>query len=193
MDTLPSLYNTLPTVEEANRRFADREQIFEELAPLLKSYDNKFGVCLVHAHCKLDSGEVMVANGDVSAPINVNEATHYPERWLVSGQAYEFTCEPTELPPPALMEAFAKIVGHIGVLGLYAAAARGYDSSKILLEHTEGRMNITNVVEATSLPSKGIIETAWMPGTEQPITMTCIFVCVQTDSGHQKPHDGSKA
>ncbi|EMD38034.1 hypothetical protein CERSUDRAFT_122837 [Gelatoporia subvermispora B] len=97
MSTLTQLYNALPIVEDADARFQDREALFEKLAPLLAQYGNQFGICLVHAHCSIDEGEKMIAKEYVSEPLR--DTPCYPERWLASGEAYEFNINPTQSPP----------------------------------------------------------------------------------------------
>ncbi|KDR68303.1 hypothetical protein GALMADRAFT_215957 [Galerina marginata CBS 339.88] len=166
MTTVASLYNSLPSLEEAADKFTNRAQIFSKLASLLAKYEHKFGVCLVHAHCKLEEGEIMVSTGHVSQPERDVEC--YAECWLASGEPYEFTKEPVVSPPPELLSQFRDIVDGIDVLGLYAVSAP--PSSGILLERTDGRKNITEIV-----PSAGPqdIETAWLPGVDNPIVMAC--------------------
>ncbi|KAF1963922.1 hypothetical protein BU23DRAFT_635940 [Bimuria novae-zelandiae CBS 107.79] len=66
MEHLWRSYNSLPTLLEANDRFKDREQLFSNLARLLSKYGNVFGVCLVHTHCELLKGEIMLEKDDVS-------------------------------------------------------------------------------------------------------------------------------
>ena len=178
-----ALYNTLPSVEEANAVQFDRTRVFAELAILLAAYEYKYGVCLVHAHCKLEEGEVMVASGNVSQP--ERNAECYPERWLPSGDAYEFTKEPTAAPPVELISQFRAIVDGIGILGLYAVAAN--EPAGVVKEWTEGRVNLTKV-EAD--PDPDAIETAWLPGKDQPITMNCTKQCLfdARYGRHQKVH-----
>ena len=163
--------------------FVDRTQLFSKLAPLLAAYQYQFGVCLVHAHCKLEEGEKMVASGHVSEP--QKDVPCYPERWLASGEPYEFTKEPTVAPPAALFTEFKAIVGNNDVLGLYAAGDDPH--SEKLQEWTEGRKNITRVV--TEIDPEDI-ETGWLPGTADPITMACTKYCRKIDKGHIKVHLG---
>jgi hypothetical protein len=178
MATVVALYNDLPLVEDADRKFVDRPQIFSKLAPLFAAYDNQFGACLVHAHCKLEDGEMMVASGNVSQPKRNTQC--YPERWLGSGEPYEFNSRPTISPPPDLLCKFKSIVDGIDVLGIYFAG--DIQSSGILLEWTEGRTNLTKIVtETIDLP---FIETAWIPGKgPSPVTMMCIIGCVAAVNG----------
>jgi hypothetical protein len=184
MTDVVSLYNSLPTIKEANKNFVDRTQLFSKLAPLLAAYEYKFGVCLVHAHCKLEEGEKMVASGHVSEP--QKDLQCYPERWLASGDPYEFTTEPTATPPAELFAEFKAVVGSIGLLGLYAAGNN--PRSEILQEWTEGRKNITRVVTATEI-GPGDIETGWLPGTADPTTMRCVARCEERNTDHNHEHD----
>jgi hypothetical protein len=165
MNSITTLYNSLPDVEEADDKFVNRAPIFSKLAQLLTEYDYKFGVCLVHGHCKLEEGEVMIADGLVSQPQRAE--TFYPERWLASGTPYEFNKEPTVSPPPELFERFRRIVDGIDVLGLYYAGKM--EPSKIYKERTEGRANLATL---TTEVGQDNIQTGWLPGKIQPVT-TC--------------------
>ena len=117
--TMAELYNTLPTLADAEERFTHREQIFVACRSLLAKYENNFGICLVHAHCNLSDGEIMLARGNVSQPEKISKlAEYYPERWLSSGTPYEFTTRLTTAPPVALVEAFNQLTVQLGVLDL---------------------------------------------------------------------------
>ncbi|KAJ7828798.1 hypothetical protein B0H13DRAFT_2117257 [Mycena leptocephala] len=161
MTDVASLYNSLPTIEEADKNFVDRTQLFSKLAPLLAAYEYKFGVCLVHAHCKLEEGEMMVASGYISEP--QKDLQCYPERWLASGEPYEFTTESTATPPAELFTEFRQ-----------------------LSEWTEGRKNITRVVTENE---PGDIETGWLPGTADLTTMVCVTKCKSRARGHTESHE----
>ncbi|KAJ7791380.1 hypothetical protein B0H13DRAFT_1747171 [Mycena leptocephala] len=182
MTDVASLYNSLPTIEEADKNFVDRTQLFSKLAPLLAAYEYKFGVCLVHAHCKLEEGEMMVASGHISEP--QKDLQCYPERWLASGEPYEFTTESTATPPAELFTEFKAVVGSIDLLGLYAAGDN--PRSGILQEWTEGRKNITRVVTENE---PGDIETGWLPGTADLTTMVCVTKCKSRARGHTESHE----
>jgi len=185
MTTITSLYNSLPALEEATAKFMNRARIFSELALLLTTYEHKFDVCFVHAHCKLEEGEIMVASGHVSQRKLERDVKYYPECWLASGEPYEFTDELTLTPPPELFSQFSDIVDGINVLGLYAVSAP--PSSGILLEWTDGRKNITEIVASAGCQD---IETAWLPGTDNPLVMACTRQCLfdARYGGHQKVH-----
>ncbi|ESK93099.1 hypothetical protein Moror_8822 [Moniliophthora roreri MCA 2997] len=165
-----ALYNTLPTLADADEKFLQREAIFSQLAPLFAQYNNLFGLCLVHAHCELKDDEIMISTGDVSEP--TQGVTGHPERWLASGVPYEFSSTPTAIPPPDLVAAFHAVVGtYADILGLFYAG--NLTPGQIMLEHTEGRKNITEIVDNAG----GNIQTAWMPGTKNPLMMACVIVC----------------
>ncbi|EGC47661.1 hypothetical protein HCEG_06876 [Histoplasma capsulatum var. duboisii H88] len=88
MVTVATLYNTLPTLEDAEKRFVEREKLFAAVGQLLAEYGNVFGLCLVHAHCILTDDEIMLARGNVSQPEKATSLVeYYPERWLCSGEA----------------------------------------------------------------------------------------------------------
>ena len=64
------------------------EAVLRALAMLSARYEYAFGLCLVHAHCKLAEREIMLARGNVSQPEPMEHApTFYPERWLSTGGA----------------------------------------------------------------------------------------------------------
>jgi|ERR1700722_18211814 len=150
------MYNNLPSIEEADERFTNREATFAKLAPILAEFNHQFGVCLVHAHCKLEQGEKMIAQGKITQPELNTDLVHYPDRWLPNGQPFEFTTKPTTSPPAKLVNELQKITGPDGVLGLF------YKSDDVKeLEHTEGRKNIME--EVTDLTGTDHLETAWLP------------------------------
>ncbi|KAK0707788.1 hypothetical protein B0H67DRAFT_671321 [Lasiosphaeris hirsuta] len=68
MAAVAQIYNTLPTLGDANARFVDREPTLRELADLLAQYGNIFGICLVHSHCKLADGEICSPKGTFPSP-----------------------------------------------------------------------------------------------------------------------------
>jgi hypothetical protein len=117
------LYNTLPTLGHADAQFVEREPVFAQLAELLAQYNNLFGICLVHSHCKLDDTEIMLAKGNVSEPERLaNIECFYPERWLANGTPYEFTTRQTEEPPRDLVNRFLGITRQFhlqDILGFY--------------------------------------------------------------------------
>jgi len=185
MTAYVEMYNALPDVEDADKRFVEREATLSKLGPLFSKYDYQFGACLVHSHSKLQPGEKMIATGYITEPVipSANLA-HFPERWLSNGEPYEFTTQPTPSPPAELVAEFQKIVGDIGVLGLYFAGA-SESQGKILLEHTEGRKNILE--EVSELPSSNCIETIWDLGPG-PGKAGCRVVCVRKGPNHGTKH-----
>jgi len=86
MPDIAAIYNTLPSVQATSNTFTDREATFAKLAPLFAKYNNTYGICLVHAHTKLAASEWISKPVRVQAPAAV-----YPERWLTTGQACEFS------------------------------------------------------------------------------------------------------
>ncbi|KJA21292.1 hypothetical protein HYPSUDRAFT_42140 [Hypholoma sublateritium FD-334 SS-4] len=130
-------YNNLLDVDTATQLFTNRDEIFGKLGPVFQQYgNNKFGVCLVHRHCLLEEGERMVAKGNVSQP-ETNGPT-YPERWLATGEAYEFSHEETSLPSEELLSNFRRIIGDIKVLGL--CYVRNEEKDVVVLERTEAEV-----------------------------------------------------
>ncbi|KAF2133875.1 hypothetical protein P153DRAFT_419717 [Dothidotthia symphoricarpi CBS 119687] len=123
MDNIWKSYNSLPTLLEAKDRFMNREQVFSNLTRLLSKHGNAFGVCLVHTHCTLVEGEIMLDKDDISQPVGVSETGTYRR---------------TKTPPETLLNEFRNITQEIGVLGLYHVASEGAEK----LEWTEGRQNL---------------------------------------------------
>ncbi|KAI9817594.1 MAG: hypothetical protein M1826_001580 [Phylliscum demangeonii] len=162
-----------------------------QLTPLLAAYGGMFGLCLIHAHCSLAEGEVMLADGHVSQPVKRSEISGpcYPDRWLPTGEPYEFTTRATTDPPIELMIAFARLTGAIGVLGLYYIAP---DEPKPVLEWTEGRRNLTRPWRETdrSIPTT---ETAWNPTKDNPVTMTCVMFCDERLTRWSRYHKNTRS
>lgn len=148
MAEVASLYNSLPTLGEADEQFVNREVMLRALAALLAQYKYAFGLCLVHAHCKLAEGEFMLAKGNISQPKLIEHApTYYPERWLSTGEPYEFTVRVTEKPPTELIDEFQRIVEDAklaDILGLYHID--GGKGAPAIIEWTEGRKNLTREI-----------------------------------------------
>jgi len=101
----------------------------------------------------------MVADDKISQPERVKDSECYPERWLVTGEAYEFNRKETISPPQKLLEEFRTIVGDVKVLGLFYAYER---EGGIALERTEGRRNIIEIVPHHT--PRRALTTAWLPG-----------------------------
>lgn len=74
MDHVARLYNTLPSLSEADERFFNREKAFDLISKLLSQHGNVFSVCLVHAHCTLREGEIMLSSGETSQPVLASKA-----------------------------------------------------------------------------------------------------------------------
>ncbi|KAJ6019510.1 hypothetical protein N7522_001577 [Penicillium canescens] len=171
-----TLYNNLPTLDDAEKRFIDREPVFTAVGSLLAQYGNLYGLCLVHAHCTLTDKETMLSRGNISQPeILTLLDNYYPERWLASGVPYEFTTRPTVPPPAALVDEFNRLTADIGVLGLYHI---GDEINGKKIEYTEGRKNILLPFSDTDVSqAANYTETAWNLGKGDPVTMACMIVC----------------
>lgn len=193
MAEVAQLYNTLPTLGEANEKFVEREATFKLLAALLAEYRNVFGLCLVHAHCKLTEGEIMLAKRNVSQPEKLaNAEIYYPERWLSDGKPYEFTVRRTKAPPHALIDKFQHVTKDVGlheVLGLYHID--GGKHSPVIIEWTEGRKNLTRELTEEDKSAEPV-QTAWDFARGDPVTMACTIYCDTrtTRSGDQNVHKG---
>lgn len=188
MNSVAKFYNILPTLEEANEKFVNRQEIFNILFELLAQHNNAFDICLVHAHCTLNEGEIMLETDGISQPVLASEApAHYPERWLPSGIPYEFTTEPTQAPPPDLITAFCALTQSTGVLGLC------YNSSRYLnprLEWTEGRRNMTRML-AKEDEKPMTIESQWNLGRGNPVTVACYLYCTSKTTRSGGMHTGA--
>lgn len=187
------LVQLLPTLGEAEKRFTEREKMFTAVKALLAEYGNVFGLCLVHAHCTLENDEIMLGRGSVSQPEKSSELeTYYPERWLSSGEPYEFTTRPTVAPPGALVEAFGRLTSHVGVLGLYHID-RTNDKPSKMIEHTEGRKNILMpYTDADRVHAATQAETAWDLSSLDPVTMACakMVLCDTRTTRNSGRHKG---
>ena len=180
MATQAILYNALPTLEEADGRFVNREQIFAAVRDLLSEYGFVFGLCLIHAHCTLEDGEIMIGRESESQPEMASTLVqYYPERWLSSGEPYEFTTRPTTPPPVALFDAFKQLTSDIEVLGLYHIDNEGLEKPSKMIEHTEGRKNILRPFADGDLANTATqTQTAWDLGSLDPVTMACASIVV---------------
>jgi hypothetical protein len=175
------MYNNLPSIEEADERFLNREETFAKLAPLLAEFNHQFGVCLLHAHCKLQEGEKMIAQDNITQPELAPHVTHFPDRWLPNGQPFEFTTVPTASPPAKLLTEFQKITGPDGVLGLYYKL-----DEKLEIEHTEGRKNIMQEISDSDMKGIDHFETAWLPTTDGAVVLAgCSKSCRKNPSNNK--------
>lgn len=196
MATSATLYNDLPTLGEADEHFNERTPIFAALDSLLAQHNNVWGACLVHAHCKLAEDEIMLGKGDISQPESVLELSaveYYPERWLPSGEPYEFTTRRTTTPPIDLIQAFNKITSNVGVLGLFHIDKTEKKKPRKMIERTEGRKNI--LAPYTNLDEVNVnaqTETAWDLSSLDPVTMACnsIIVCDTRSTRTAATHKG---
>ncbi|KAK4199550.1 hypothetical protein QBC40DRAFT_227472 [Triangularia verruculosa] len=190
------LYNTLPTLGYADSQFVQRESVFKLLATLLAQYNNVFGICLIHSHCKLDDTEIMLAKGNVSQPEKLaNIECFYPERWLANGTSYEFTTRQTEEPPQDLVSKFFDITRQFNlhdILGLYHID--GGKDAPAIIEWTEGRKNLTRILTEKD-KSIEPVQTAWDFGRSDPVTIACTIVCDTrtTRSGNANTHKNTQS
>jgi hypothetical protein len=192
MTSIDALFNTLPSLDQANKKFSNRKSIFPMLVAVLSGYEDKFGINLVHRHTTLDKGEKMVTIGNVTKPMK--DVKCYPERWLVTGQAYVFNTEPTESPPEELLEKLKAVVdtvgyiGGVGVLGLaYIKNHPKAGSGKVRTEKTEGRADI---MEDVPKNQKDMMETCWNSVDGE---MRILWTCAKDPNGrHQSSNQGGQ-
>lgn len=164
MAGVATLYNTLLPIMEAHERFVNRDEILSKLQPIFLKYKDRYGICLVHRHCELQEGEMMVGEGFVSKPERDVEC--YPERWLATGEPYEFNRQPPITPPESLFKEFREVVGDLGVLGICYI----YDDMQIPgqgIERTVGRTNIMEILESFDGDT---ITTCWLIGPDNQMT-----------------------
>ncbi|KAI4220351.1 MAG: hypothetical protein L6R38_006735 [Xanthoria sp. 2 TBL-2021] len=96
---------------------------------------------MVHVPCTLVNDEILLARDNISqSEALLSSVEEYPERWLRTGEPYEFTTRPTTPPPSGLVEAFSRLAADVGILGLYYIDH--HDQDKII-EYIEGRKNIS--------------------------------------------------
>lgn len=174
-----STYNELGWLATANSDFTERDAILDQAAKLLAKYEHKWGICLVHRHCSLEEGEIMLATDNVTEP-TVPDGTDvlYAERWLSSGQAYEYTTRVTEQPPVALFEALRAIAGGMSaVLGIYHVPPG--EDGLWQVEYTKGRKNIVEIVTSQPTPSSTMLEAAWAFGGASGRPSYCQQYCDQ--------------
>jgi hypothetical protein len=180
MTDIAARYNRLPPLLEADMKFVNRDELFAKLRPLLAKYENKFGVCLVHRHCKLEPGEMMVATGNVCQP--ERDVQCYPDHWLGTGEPYEFNRDPTPSLPEGLLKEFQKMVGSVEVLGLFFVRDESEDC--LVLERTEGRKNIVEIIpnspSTTRTRADKLITTGWLLGQRINSAYECTL-CVGSD------------
>jgi hypothetical protein len=88
-------YNGLPSIEDADTAFVDRNNIFTKLAPLFarEEYRGVYDVCLIHHHFDLKPGERMVSHGSISLPTLSSQESQddpliIPERWTAYGDPF---------------------------------------------------------------------------------------------------------
>lgn len=174
------------------------------LVPLFKDHPD-FGVCLVHAHCELESGEKMVTceTGRVTEPIFVDDGDEdcYPERWLANGDPYEFGRNSKGEVPKELIESF---YGHLksyggrdltDLLGFcsFRDSESESDEDIVWVERTEERRNIVEPLPRGSVNFSKYVTAAWrmIPNGDGPgefkLCDSCPMVCVPA-SPHYKKH-----
>jgi len=181
MTNLVALYNSLPSLLEAEKKFINRDHILSQLAPLLAAHGNKFGVCLVHRHCRLEEGEMMVATGNVCQPERNVEC--YPDRWLANGEPYEFTRTPTLSPPEELLKEFQRVVGEMKVVGLFHINGEGEEG--VALERTEGRKNIVTMIPSGGASGGKAITTGWRASMDQGmVNVVDCTSCIESGGQH---------
>lgn len=174
LENVYKVYNELPSIQTAYKKFSgNKDATIASLIPLISKYNNKYGVALVHKHVVLEPGEVILSNAnDVAEPV-IAPAVHHPERWLASGEAYEFSSKNVgDAPPPEFFSEFRKIVGDDTPLGVFVVD-KGASGEKT--EIIDGRKSILKPGPPASNPEK-YVPAAWVPGTDI-VYSNCYFIC----------------
>ncbi|KAF5368193.1 hypothetical protein D9757_011504 [Collybiopsis confluens] len=177
-------YNTLATVDEAtqilNNDGAIRDAVLTRIASALSATAGLWGVVLVHRHCTLSPAELMVHRGLICQPETIAQAMVYGTRWLSDGTPFEYSVEASEPPPRELLASFVEACGPLqNILGLYYLPQYGtIGSQSVLMEHSEGRSNILELVDRSESLER-FIQTGWGPRTEGglPVTLGCAIYC----------------
>jgi hypothetical protein len=195
-------YNGLPSIEDADTAFVDRNNIFTKLAPLFarEEYRGVYDVCLIHHHFDLKPGERMVSHGSISLPTLSSQESQddpliIPERWTAYGDPFEFrkvkSGEEFAPPPPAsLLEEFRQCVGdQASILGICLAEGRlpeGHVYWETTNDHV-ARSHVLEIKERVDLADcRSLFETCWRPESDGTrIVMTCCAVC--DDWSHCNP------
>ncbi|KAG6888388.1 hypothetical protein C0995_008709 [Termitomyces sp. Mi166 len=189
-DSLAILYNSLPSIQEANKMFRteDRPNIFAAVAEVLKRFEPVYALSLIHAHCTIVPGEVMVARGNVCQPEFIDPSDCYPVCWLSDGLA----------PPQELLEEFRERVGHYAsVLGLAYKGPHMKDletTSHLDLEHTLDRANITTPLAQPRDELGDSVEAQWIPSCNDGVisalkcTQSCKPSSTRTGVHEKKTH-----
>jgi hypothetical protein len=193
-------YNGLPSIEDADSAFFDRNNIFTKLAPLFarEEYRGVYDVCLIHHHFDLKPGERMVSHGSISLPIpspSQDDALIVPERWTAYGEAFEFRKvelneELTPPPPASLLEEFRQCIGEqASILGICLAEdclPKGHVYWETTSDHV-ARSHVLEIRERVDLANCGsLFETCWRPESDGTrVVMTCCAVC--DDWSHLNP------
>ncbi|KAF2966551.1 hypothetical protein GQX73_g7028 [Xylaria multiplex] len=120
---------------------------------------------------------------------------YYLERWLPSGEAYEFMTQPTITPPATLAQSMHNITLRAGVIGSHHIDKESKQSGKVI-ERTEGCKNILSPYTDEDRARIEIqTETAWDLSSLGPVTMTCnqIIICDSRTTRNGAVHKGTKS
>jgi hypothetical protein len=177
------IYNSLDFPETANENFRPHKRILfdPELISLFKRY-RQYGVCLVHRHYDIKTGELVVTNDDKTQPLPEENGPYYPERWLPNGTAYEFNTKRGEgrgdsikLDETLLKEFQGILKRYDGLdsLGIFFVYSE-LKPDRVMREETDviARLSETKEVDLGD-NVQGSIETNWTPGSSAAL-LYCI-------------------
>lgn len=111
--------NSLPDHWTASKTFADREIVFERLAPIIDaSLGDNFGAHLVHKHDHLADTEVVVHRGRDAQP-EVIKGELFPIKWTRDGIAYEFADETVPAVDERVLQSIKEVIPPEVEVGLF--------------------------------------------------------------------------
>jgi hypothetical protein len=171
-------YNSLSSIQKGAGVFDDQlkssgltvRTLLDELEPLFSGGDNagRYAIWILHRHFRLETGERMVAKGNITEPTTDISSLIVAERWNAKGEELEhrYVDDTDGVPPapsPEFMSAFNAIMEakKIDCLGVCVAPTtqemeklqKGY----VFLETTNhhGRKHVLNLVPADDLRTNG--------------------------------------
>jgi len=194
-------YNSLPSIQKGTRIFDGQlkssgltvRTLLDELEPLLSGGDNagRYGIWIVHRHFRLETGERMVAKGNITEPTTDPSRTIVAERWNAEGEELEhrYVDDTDGVPPPPspeFMTEFRAIMEakKIDCLGVNFAPTKqemeklqeGYVFLETTNQHEGGREHVLNIVPVDDPRFKNemTFQSCWtMCGNGTPCTHNC--------------------
>lgn len=209
----PALYNSLPGILDAGRRFEERgarSRLAEIGAVLVKhGLEKRLGLILLHNHFPMEASECLVQFQDVAVPspsawvhrscnvaasawrfadggMGPYEFRHYPE----GGQGDE----PVNLADDAFAGAIRElrqVLARCNLLDVFGVCALGglRSNEQPSTEFTSGRANITLQADIFSDDPESDLEAVWSFAHEGGLVVRrCITMCRGVKKGHVMIH-----